>query len=72
MKIIGTFLLVIGIVLAIISVVRYVMQIFKMPTEKRADFKNLIMPKGSIWKHGNNILFLIGVVLLIAGLIMVG
>lgn len=67
MKNIEAILTVTGTFIGIIAIGRYVYQIFKMSTDKRTDFKNLVMPKGSFWKHGNNIVFLMSALLIILG-----
>lgn len=67
MRNVETTLTTIGTILAVIAIGRYVYRIFKMPAYERTDFKNLVMPKGSFWNHGNNIMFLLGALLIIIG-----
>ncbi|WP_261805904.1 hypothetical protein [Lapidilactobacillus luobeiensis] len=67
MKRIEILLIAIGMVAAIIAIVLYVVQIFRMPKVKRLDFKNLIMPNGSFWKNITNIVFILGILLILIG-----
>lgn len=57
----------IGTIFAVLAVIRYVVQIFKMPKEKRLDFRNLVKPKGTWRSNPVNFVFLLGVILLVIG-----
>ncbi|KRK70492.1 hypothetical protein [Lacticaseibacillus nasuensis] len=59
-----------GLILAVLAIVLYVVQIFRMPVAKREDFRNLVKPKGTWRSNPTNFVLLVGVVLLVLGLIV--
>lgn len=59
-----------GLVLGVLAIVLYVVQIFRMPTEARNDFRHLVKPKGTWRSNPTNWVFVSGLALLIAGVVI--
>lgn len=58
-------LTIIGVICSVLAVIIYIIQIFRMPREQRADFRNLVKPKGTWRSNPVNFIFLIGAIFLL-------